>query len=55
VDRICGHRGLPGGSVELLVNWEDGEETWEPYENMTETKALDEYERLHGRVTVDTV
>lgn len=24
-----------------------GEETWEPYENMAETEALDEYERLH--------
>jgi hypothetical protein len=30
-------------------------ETWEPYENVAETEALDEYEHLHGRVTVDTV
>jgi phosphoribulokinase len=37
------------------VRWGDGEETWEPYENMAETKGLDEYERLHGRVIVDTV
>ncbi len=55
VDRICGHRGLPGDGVKLLVRWEGGEETWEPYENMAETEALDEYEGLHGRVTVDPV
>jgi hypothetical protein len=25
-----------------------GEETWEPLENVSDTKALDEYERRHG-------
>ena len=55
VDRICGHRELPGGGMKLLVRGEGGEETWEPYENMAETEALDEYEGLHGRVTVDPV
>ena len=40
---------------ELLVKWKGGEETWEPYENMAETEALDEYERLHGQVGVNIV
>ena len=55
VEEICGNRKGDDGGLELLVRWGGGEETWEPYENMAETKALDEYERLHGRVTVDTV
>ena len=55
VEEICGRRTLDNGAVELLVKWEGGEETWEPHENMAETKALDEYERLHGPVTVGTV
>jgi hypothetical protein len=37
------------------VKWKGGEESWEPYENLAETKALDEYERLHELDTVDTV
>ncbi|KAK4193977.1 hypothetical protein QBC40DRAFT_353595 [Triangularia verruculosa] len=45
VDRIYRYRKLPGGGVELFVRWEGGEEIWEPYENMAETKELDEYER----------
>lgn len=45
--------GLEG--LELLVKWKDGAETWEPYENVAETEALDEYERLHGQVGIDTV
>jgi len=55
VEEICGHRRRNDGDLELLVRWGGGEETWEPYENMAETKALDEYERLHGRVIVDTL
>ena len=55
VEEICGVRRLEDGGLELLVKWKSGEETWEPYENVAETEALDEYERLHGRVTVDTV
>jgi hypothetical protein len=35
------------------VKWEGGE-TWEPYKNMEEVKALDEYERLRGQIIVDT-
>jgi hypothetical protein len=49
---ICRHRRRDDGGLELLVRLGNGEE---PYENMAETKALDEYERLHGRVIVDIV
>ncbi|KAK4151942.1 hypothetical protein C8A00DRAFT_35415 [Chaetomidium leptoderma] len=55
VEEICGDRTQDDGDLEPLVRWKGGEETWEPYENMAETEALDVYERLHGRVTVDTV
>ncbi len=55
VEEICGDRGLDDGGLELLVKWKGGEETWEPYENVAETEALDEYERLYGPVTVHTV
>ncbi len=54
VEGICGDRGH-GSGLELLVKWKGGEETWEPYDNVAETEALDEYERLYGRVSVDTV
>jgi hypothetical protein len=55
VEEICGYRRLEDGSVQLLVRWEGGEETWEPYKNVAETKALDTYERRHGQVSADTV
>lgn len=55
VEEICGHRRLDDDSVELLVKWKGGEETWTPYENLEEVEALDRYERLHGRVGVDIV
>ncbi len=48
MEEICGKNRRDDGGWELLVKWKDEEETWEPYENMAETKALDEYERLHG-------
>jgi hypothetical protein len=54
VEEICGDRRRDD-VLELLVKWKGGEETWEPYKNVAETEALDKYERLHGRVTVDTV
>lgn len=55
VEEICGHGRLDDDSVELLVKWKGGEETWTPYENSQEVEALDKYERLHGRVDVDIV
>lgn len=59
VEEISDDRKLGDGSLELLVKWKGGEETWEetwePYENVAETEAFDRYERLHGPVTVDTV
>jgi hypothetical protein len=30
-------------------------EIWELYENVAETEALDEYKRLRGTLTVDTI
>lgn len=54
VGEICGERKSDDGGLELLMKWKSGEETWEPYENMAETEALDEYERLDGRVGVAT-
>ena len=55
VEEIRHGRKLDGGGLEFLVKWKGGDETWEPYKNVAETEALDEYERLHGPVTVDTV
>jgi hypothetical protein len=55
VEEICDDRNLDDGSLELLVRWKGGEETWEPYENVAETEALDRYERLHGQVSADIV
>ena len=55
VEEIYGDRGLDDGGLELFVKWKGGEEIWEPYENVAEMEALDEYKRLYGRVTVDTI
>ncbi len=55
MEEICGYRGPDDGGPKLLVRWEGGEETWEPYKNVGETEALDEYERLHGRIGADIV
>ena len=41
VEEICGDRRLDDGGVELLVKCKGGEETWEPYENVAETEAMD--------------
>ncbi|KAG7285847.1 hypothetical protein NEMBOFW57_008141 [Staphylotrichum longicolle] len=46
VEEICGDRKLDDGGLELLVRWKSGEETWEPYENVAETKALAPWELL---------
>ncbi len=37
------------------MKWSGGEKIWEPYENMAETKAPDEYERLSGPVILAVV
>lgn len=50
MEEIRDDRKLADGGVEVLVKWKGGEETWEPYGNVAEVKALDEYERLYGRV-----
>jgi hypothetical protein len=53
---ICGDRRRQNGFIELLVRWKSGRETWELYNDVAknERAALDEYERLHGRVVVDS-
>lgn len=38
-------RRLDDGGLELLVQWQGGEETWEPYETRRKQR-LDEYEPL---------
>lgn len=55
VEEICGDRRLDDGGLEMLMKWRGREKTWELYENMAETVALDECERLHGPVTVNIV
>ncbi len=55
VEEICGKNRRDDGGWELHVKWKGGEETWEPYDYVAETEALDEYERLYGPVTVYTV
>ena len=52
VEKICSHRKSEDGSPEFLVKWKGGEKTWESFENVAETEALDRYERLHGLVVV---
>lgn len=44
VEEICHDRKQDGGGLEFLVKWKSGDETWEPYENVAETEALDKYE-----------
>jgi hypothetical protein len=50
VEEICGDRRLDDGGLALFVKWKGGEKTWEPYKNVAETEAFEEYERLHGRL-----
>ncbi|KAK3299490.1 uncharacterized protein B0H64DRAFT_388632 [Chaetomium fimeti] len=54
---ICGHRTAQDGILEVRMKWKSGRETWERYTDVAqnETEALEEYERLHGRVTADNV
>ena len=37
------------------MRWDGGDETWEPLEHVAETEALDNYERLHGPVSMCSV
>jgi hypothetical protein len=48
VEEICGCRNMDDGGLQLHVKWKGGEKTWEPYENVADTEALDRYERIHG-------
>jgi hypothetical protein len=41
VEEICGRRTGDDGAIELHVKWKGGDETWEPYEYVAETEALD--------------
>jgi len=47
VDIITGHR-WDKGQIEFEVRWNLGDTTWEPYQNVKELQALDEYLETHG-------
>jgi hypothetical protein len=47
VDEIIGHRWI-GKKVELQVKWSLGDVTWEPYLNVNQLAALDDYLELLG-------
>ncbi|KAK5651065.1 hypothetical protein OQA88_13713 [Cercophora sp. LCS_1] len=50
VEEICSYRKPEDSGLEFLVKRKGGEETWEPFENVAETEALDRYERLASQV-----
>ena len=57
LEEVCGHRRAGDGFLEVLVKWKIGREpTWEVYEDVSRTdpEALEDYERVHGKVIVDT-
>ncbi|KAK0616936.1 hypothetical protein B0T14DRAFT_568502 [Immersiella caudata] len=41
VNEICNYRKSEDGGLEFLVKWKCGDETWEPFESIAETEALD--------------
>ena len=47
VRAILDHRWI-GKRVEFKVDWTDGDETWEPYDNCKHLLALTEYLELQG-------
>jgi hypothetical protein len=47
VDSISGHC-WDGSHIELEVRWNLGDMTWEPYQNVKDLAALDEYLETHG-------
>jgi hypothetical protein len=57
LQEVCSHRRADDGVLELFVRWKGGRETWELYEDVAKADrgAVDEYERLHGQIDVDTV
>ena len=42
----CSYRKPEDGRLEFLVKWKGAKESWEPFENVAETEALNRYERL---------
>ncbi|KAK8053308.1 Patatin/Phospholipase A2-like protein [Apiospora saccharicola] len=46
--KITKSRTTQGGNVQHRVWWKDGAKTWEPYDNVKETRALEEYESSRG-------
>ncbi|KZP33155.1 hypothetical protein FIBSPDRAFT_716631, partial [Athelia psychrophila] len=51
VDEVFGHR-VGAHGVEFAVRWTAGDTTWEPYSNVDELEALDQYFALQGVSTV---
>lgn len=54
MDEILNHREA-GELLEFLVKWKGGSETWELYQFVAQTAALDLYEDIHGRFVLDTI
>ena len=59
VEAIVGERN-ENGSTQYLVKWlgyDEDENTWEPYDHVADTKALDEWENrhLHHALTTRTI
>ncbi|KAK8029447.1 hypothetical protein PG993_010738 [Apiospora rasikravindrae] len=46
--KITKSRTMQGGNVQYRVWWKDGAKTWEPYDNVKDTRALEEYESSRG-------
>ncbi|KAK8073302.1 hypothetical protein PG994_004201 [Apiospora phragmitis] len=46
--KITKSRTMHDGSVQYRVYWEDGAKTWEPYDNVKDTRALEEYKSSPG-------
>jgi hypothetical protein len=43
IEEITKHRMLDDSHQEYFVKWETGEETWEPFANLCQTQALQDY------------
>jgi hypothetical protein len=54
---VLEHRGnvRKRAELEFLVQWSDGEETWEPWENVKKLAEVDEYIRAHPAAKLNSL